>query len=51
MDGIDVGRWIGGGTAAGAVIWLLEAAGLVEMVAAGLLGGWIYREEGEASGA
>ena len=146
MGGIDVGRWIGGGTAAGAVIWLLEAAGsllwsdemgravaahdlvpatgvgaivltlaaslaaglilvffyaaarprfgagpgtavlvavvlwvavyvlslvgygligvfppgllaawgaagLVEMVLAGLLGGWIYREEGEAAGA
>lgn len=27
MGGIDVGRWIGGGLAAGALIWVLEGAG------------------------
>lgn len=26
MGGIDVGRWIGGGLAAGALIWVLEGA-------------------------
>lgn len=26
MNGINVGRWLGGGVAAGAVIWLLEGA-------------------------
>lgn len=29
MGGIDVGRWLGGGLAAGALIWVLEGVASV----------------------